>query len=653
MANGTVSIGELEQRYIDAKVAYYKGNPIMTDASFDLLEEELKEKGSSIINMVGFWDRKAKYKHFSPMTSLQKIQADKATGEPPTDDFITWLNKVWQLSKDSQITLEISQKLDGNAVNLIYEKGCIRYALSRGNGTLGRNYLSKLSKEHIPYIIPNKADRVEIRCEAVIARKTFDMFHADQKNERNYVAGVLNKDESSIEEMSEIDLVPVEYREILGDGTIVYHDFKELEPFGFSHFQDLHISYLTVSNPIDTIVYGSFENLFNEYKERRESPDCKYRWDGLVFKVESKYRSQIGETDHHPKWAIAVKFKPEDSTTVVAGVTLKMGKTGEFTPIVLLDPVDLDGSVVSKASGYNYKWMKDNKIGEGAIIKLVKSGDIIPQITSVEAPSEEPFDLLTECPYCHTKLVVEGEIHLICPNEDCTGKEMTKFIDRMNCLELDGIGDAFLSELYTNVSPNPFFYIKMSAHGELTREWMVSQGMKDGKVLDQFSSEMAKKTKEGLTIEQVIYLLGYPGMTYKGKTIKQIANMVSGIDYSFANLEREVVDGWEEGGKKREILEERIKGMGTYGVKVIMNEEKQGKQLKLCLTGSPKAFGFSTKKEYVEMLEKKGFSVSETPVKEADYLVTDSLTSKSSKMKTAEKLGKKIITYGSDIEQDS
>lgn len=151
-----------EKLYMQAKEAYYNGNPIMTDAEFDALEERLKQAKSSVVLNVGSWDRRAKAKHPTRMLSLSKIQADKQTGEPPVEEFKNWVDKTVEKIKESKeyqdtpkykrfIDIEFTQKLDGNAINVVYENGTVKGAYSRGDGTYGMltecgKMLSKVNK---------------------------------------------------------------------------------------------------------------------------------------------------------------------------------------------------------------------------------------------------------------------------------------------------------------------------------------------------------------------------------------------------------------------------------------------------------------------------------------------------------------------------
>ena len=645
-----MKMGNLEELYLKAKDAYYNDQPIMTDAEFDELEQKLKSEGSSVTTIVGSWDRKAKIKHPSPMRSLEKIQADKTTGEPPVAEFKKWIFDAMDKCGEYAVSVEIGQKLDGNAVNLVYENGLLTHALSRGDGEYGRDYLSKIDLKQIPQYIPFEMCEiqdegiVEIRCEAVIAKDTFAKKYADKfSNERNYVAGVLNSDDATEEQRSEIDLVPVEYHQVINN-EVVYHDITEIKDWGFAHYNELFQTHTTFAH-----CENGFESIFTALFEQYESfkyEGSKYRVDGMVFKLASQYRDTFGEVQHHPLWAIAVKFKPEDCVTEVVGFEMNMGKTGTFTPVALLKPVDLDGSIVSKASAYNYSFIQDNRLNIGSIVSLVKSGDIIPQIVNVVTPSEEPYDILGnfKCPYCGNDLIIVNGKHIQCPNDNCFGKRLQKYINGLSALKIYGFGPAMMEDLLGCVTDDTNYLVTTPIERIKQDIWGYDLTTK---VWDNLIDEVSK-IKE-ITIEQVIGLQSYEGISNDGKTIKEIGKKLSGCSYDFTGLEKSVVAGWDEGCEKYNHIMDIVKAIEANGIKVMFHEEQPCKLLKLTLTGSPKQFGYATKAEYVEELKRKGYAVEEVSIKACDYLITDDINSNSSKMQNAKKLGKIIKTYGEEL----
>lgn len=651
-----------EKLYMKAKEAYYEGTPIMTDAEFDALEERLKQQNDDITLNVGAWDRRAKVAHPTPMLSLSKIQADKTTGEAPSKEFGKWLTD--SLSKiiyskefkaepgfSKTIAIEYSQKLDGNAINVVYVDGVVKHALSRGDGAFGRDYLPRLINfGQFPKEISWKKDKiVEFRCEAVIDKSIFEKKYSKEfSNERNYVAGILNSDEATPEQLSEIDLIPVEIRAGKGDGKFRNLRLDYAETVGFKSAPELkrvHQSVYeeTILGPI--FVASKFTEMFNEYDKFKQNG--KYRVDGMVVKYEERWRSILGENEHDPNWGIAIKFKPEDCITEVTGFTLEMGKTGEITPVALLKPVELDGSIVTKACAYNYNFIKKNNLNVGSLVSLVKSGDIIPQILRVVNDTGEPYDILglDKCPYCGSKLKIVDDMHIYCSNDGCYGKYIKQFINAMDALDVFGCGEAMCETLFNHISTDPFSYLTTP------KETMLYAFEQEGilnKNFIKFADEV--KSKNSLKLETVIAMFSYEGISNDGKTVKEIAKKIAGLPYNFKGLEKEVVSGWEEGETKRRDVEDEVEELRRNGIEVVypvaQQEINDGKSIKITMTGSPKPYGYATKAVFVKHLEELGYHVEEVDVKKCDILFTDDLSSTTGKMKTAYELGKEIMTYG-------
>lgn len=635
--------------YLKAKETYYAGTPIMTDAEFDALETKLKSDNDAVVLNVGSFDRRSKIKHPTPMLSLSKVQADKKTGEPPYAPFRKWmLDSSAKIGVSlSEILIEFSQKLDGNAINVVYKNGTVIHALSRGDGTTGRDYLSRLMPygqfpAEIPHTIGELGQCVfEVRCEAVIRKDTFEKKYSDKfENERNYVAGILNSEKASGEQLSEIDLIPVEIRRKSDDGAFESLDLAIVGQIGFKNYPKLERTKVSVAEMDETRFTAMFEH-YSSFKEAGE-----YRVDGMVAKFEERWRQTLGENTHDPNWGLAVKFKPEETITEVIGFTMEMGKSGEFTPVALLKPVELDGTTVSKASAYNYNFIRSNNLNIGSLVSLVKSGDIIPQILSVINDAGNPYDVEENeiCPYCGSRLVIKNGTHIHCPNDECIGITVKRFINSMNALDVFGCGEAMCEQLFNFVSTDPFYFLTAP---EKTILWQLETAGLINKNLAKFVDEV-KKIKS-LPLETVIAMLSYEGMSNDGKTVKEVAKKIAGLRYDFKGLEKQAVNGWENGELKREELESRLSELSECGIDVVYPSEKENgteKRIKIAMTGSPKEFGYLTKSDFVKHMENIGYSVEEVDVKKCDVLFTDDLNGNSGKMKTAISLSKEIKTYG-------
>ena len=439
-------------------------------------------------------------------------------------------------------------------------------------------------------------------------------------------------------------MVPVDIRESYGDETFNSVLIESAQAFGFKSSQELKRYIFPIDSKQDNV--SNFKEAYSYFEKFKENG--KYRVDGMVAKIDEEWRQVLGENEHDPNWGLAIKFKPEDCITEVIGFTFEMGKTGEFTPVALLKPVDLDGSVVSKASAYNYRFIEDNNLNIGSLVTLVKSGDIIPQIVNVINDMGEPYDVVHEedCPYCHSPLIIKNGIHIHCPNEHCEGIALKRFINSMDALDVFGFGDAMCELLFNHVSSNPFFYLTTSKDGLLNE--IINEDIMN-KNLMKFVDEVKKKTS--LTLETVIAMLSLEGLSNNGKTIKEIAKKIAGVPYDFKGLEKKCVEGWEEGEEKHKLVENIVSDLKSHGIEVVYPkyEEQSAEQneiVKITMTGSPKPYGYPTKAAFVKHLEKIGWRVDEVDVKKCDILFTDSMDSNTGKMKTAHELGKEVRSYG-------
>lgn len=598
----------LEQHYMAAKEAYYNGTPILSDDEFDILEAELLSSGSDVPYIVGADDRKAKYSHPSPMLSLAKYQAS-ANGNPPTASAVAWMEKFEIPS------FEITPKYDGNAANCIYIEGKLSQVLTRGNGTKGRDITDKV-KHNIPETIDLKGI-VEVRGEVVIKISTFNEKYATFKNPRNYVAGVLNRDDNSPSVLADLDFIPLEVRQHIDE------EIRYIAPRvpGFKHR-----AMVFYAGPIN------FEAAYYTMLEYRVK--CEYQLDGFVIKANEDIRPQWGENSHDPNWAVAIKFPPKEATTTITKISWQYGKSGAVTPVAIMEPVDLDGSTVSRAALFNYDYLVKLGAFPGATVAIAKSGDIIPQILRVIKPGDSGnFNAPTHCK-CGAELVRVG-VNLICESDTCYLVDWHRFAQGVNYLGLDGVGGAMIKQLFAAgyrsglelLNPNKF-----------NREILLSKGFKNGKLLSNML-EQVDRIKE-ITPKKVLLILGFRNMG--GTTAGQIGNYLSGVDYSFHGLEKSVVRGFEPGGTKRSLYEKAIAEIMPY-IKVVLPEKVAVDSIAYECTGSPKGAGFKTKEEFAKVAKEKGYH--RVGIKNAKVLFVDDINSSSSKMSEARKRGLQILLY--------
>jgi DNA ligase (NAD+) len=608
----------LEELYLQAKEAYYKGEPIITDDEFDRLEEELREENSEVVEVVGFSDRNLKHPHLSPMLSLSKAQS-LMDGTPPLEQMKAWFS---DFSED--ILFEATPKYDGNAVNLIYRNGKFSQAITRGDKTKGRNVTEKLRRK-VPLFLEGIDLDVEIRGEVVIPTSIFYEKYSHFKNPRNFVAGVLNRDENDESLLEEIEFQALEAR--IHDGD--YHYPENTQQWFKAHKFNTKNSYYR------TFKASEFSKIYDELKEYREKTS-PFQLDGFVVKAPEKIRKEKGEKSHHPNWAIAVKFPPKEAVTRVTGFKWNIGTSGGVTPIATLEPTELDGTTVKNVAAFNYGYIVREKIYPGAKVVIAKSGDIIPQIIKVlETGDESKFEMPHSCPSCGKKLQVEG-IHIYCDNEECEGKLFKKFLVGIRVLKLEKFGTVTCQNLYDAGFKS---VIDIFDPSKFNKKTLISTGyFKDGKTLESLLAEIEKI--KSIPHYRIIISLGFDGVGTTGA--KQLSRMISGISYSFSGLEKLAVNGFEEGTSKRNKIEKFVSVLKSRGIQ-IEEEVDAVNGIGFEMTGSPKDSGYKVKSDLIKFMASCGYV--HKPLKEAKYLLTDSMTSSSSKMAAARKAGVEIITY--------
>jgi len=606
------------KRYLEAKRAYYMGTPIMDDSEFDRLEAKLKSDGI-LEKVVGFNDddRNAKFPHPSKMLSLAKYQAS-ADGSLPTESATKWMKKL------SVSEFEATPKFDGNAINIVYRNGKLSSILSRGNGTAGRDYTDKLEMI-VPHEISTVIDIIEIRGEVVMPTEIFLNKYAQYKNERNFVAGILNRDEDVSNITKEFVFMAVEIRCQNKSREMGYLPIDTLLGWGFNKLIPLYI--LKFSS-------DEFENVYRKMVSYRIN-DCPVRLDGFVIKTPENTRKEIGENSHDPNWAVAIKFPPEDAITEVIDIQWNFGKTGEMVPVAIMNPTFLDGTTVRRAAVHNLGWVQKNGCYPGATVTIAKKGDIIPQIIKVNIPSEFPYTIPTNCPHCTEKLHLD-ETHLQCKNDACSGKLYKNFQIGFARLGIDGASGAIAKKLWNAGFKTPFDILDSEL---FTKDNLIKSGeFKKGKTLDNLYSGVKGITE--ISLAKIILFFGIDDLG--GSTAKEIAKAYAGIDYSYHGLQKSIVNMFSPGSETFSKLDDIIIKLNENNVKIVYpSAPKMG--IKFELTGSPKTFGFKTKADFIKYAEDKGYI--HAKLNESKILICDNKNGNSSKIKKAKAKGMTIIDY--------
>lgn len=610
-----------EELYIKAKEAYYKGKPIMTDLEFDELEETLKNDDSFVVDIVGSKSKnKLSVEHTWPMLSLSKIKFKK--DYIPYSEFCSFHGNIDDI-------LEFTPKLDGNAITCKYENDKLVSISSRGDGKFGQDYTNKL-KNKIPNIIKNFSG--EIRGEAVIDLNLFNEKYltGKYKNARNFVAGTLNTDydKKLIDQYNDIDFIAFDIKGLEVDDSKKWLISKGFETLDYR-----------ILERTKNITNNLFIDIYNKFSEYRKT--CKYQLDGIVAKfINNDIISDLGSNNHHPLYALAIKFISEEVYTDIIDIEWNMTKTGKLAPVAILKPVELMGSTVQRASVYNASWMIKNKCYPGATVVLVKSGDIIPRIVDVSVPSERKYELIKE--YKSYKLTYDGINLNVDGFEDTEEYKSIKLYNSIVALGFKNIGPATCEHL--NNAGLELKDILSSTPDSLRMNLINSGEFKDGRELELLIENIFE-LKE-VELWQIIYSFGWKNC---GQTIsKQLANYKTGIEYDFKGLEKAVIESYINSKERQNDVDELISILQNNNI-TVKNPVSTSGSISYEMTGSPESHGFGTKENFAYQAHLLG--AVKTSLKAGTmFLVTDSLASNSGKMQKAKKLGAQIMEYGQFLE---
>jgi len=470
-------IAELNSKLEAARKAYYSGNPVMSDAEYDSLEDQLKglvrsnpEQGhlATVLTTVGsdmplFAD--------VPHPAEQLFMAEKQQGESrangrvahrvpmlsienmyTVDDVCAWAESLgWP-------TLSVGSKLDGVSDSLVYEDGELRQALTRGDGTSGESVLSQIRRAGgVPSFIRNSpfTVRVEIRGEVVIAQSTLKLLNEElvaaggkpYASTRNLAAGTLKL--GDLEEVKRRGLLFRPWDVLLPHGfqpDSAVGRLKEITAFGFAPSDDR-----IVTNREELI--AAIEEMLPTLQE----PGSEIGMDGIVIKVDShELREKLGRGSKFTNYQVCFKPQNQKAETVIREVEWQVGRQGKITPVAIVEPVTLGGVQIARATLNNFTWLSTLGVRIGSKVGLVRSGDVIPKITEVLEQPAESIEIAApdRCPDCGSLVTASSEedstvtTHY-CDSDICPGRirDLLTYIADRTVLEIDGLGPELAGKL--------------------------------------------------------------------------------------------------------------------------------------------------------------------------------------------------------------
>ena len=393
-----------------------------------------------------------------PTTQLTKVTHDipmLSMGDVFSIDELLDFNARQQESSvvdvDPEYNLEL--KIDGLSLSLVYENGKLVQGSTRGNGVIGEDVTPNvMTIKSVPHELPEPLS-IEFRGECYMPKKSFVKLNQQREaaglptfaNPRNAAAGSLRQLDPQVTAKRDLATFMYYIPEYQKLGlTTQSAALDKMRALGFS------------VNPNNRVVHNQQEikDYVAEYTGKRDQ--LPYGIDGIVEKVNDlDTETALGNTVKVPRWEIAYKFPPEEQATVVRDIEWTVGRTGNVTPTAVMDPVQLAGTTVSRASLHNPDYLQEKEIRIGDTVYLHKAGDIIPEISRVDLKkrpaNSQPYVIPTTCPVCGAKLVhLDGEVALRCVNPMCPAqiKEGLAHFASRNAMNIDGLGPKIIQQLW-------------------------------------------------------------------------------------------------------------------------------------------------------------------------------------------------------------
>ena len=641
MPDSTSRMKELVALLNKASEVYYQGkDDIMSNFEYDQLYEELEklERDTGMVlagsptARVGYEVLSAlpKETHPSPMLSLDKTKE--------TDQLVSWLG-----SKEGLL----SWKMDGLTIVLAYEDGKLVKAVTRGNGQVGEVITNNAKVfKNIPLEIPCKSHLV-LRGEAVISYSEFERINQlldeeeQYKNPRNLCSGSVRQLNNEITAKRNVEFYAFALVEAdgLDFGNSQENKMKFLEGQGFDIVE---YKMVNAGNIVDTVKWFQDKITSNDFPS-----------DGLVLIYEDiAYGDSLGRTAKFPRNSIAFKWADEIADTKLLGIEWSASRTGLINPIAIFEPVELEGTTVSRASVHNLSIMEQLQLGEGDIIQVYKANMIIPQIAQNLTRSSN-IKVPSECPVCGKKTFVHEENGvkvLVCENEECLAKKIksiSHFVSR-DAMNIDGMSEATIEKLVEKGLLHGLagLFTLSKYKDEITE--MEGFGKRSFEKLVQ-AAENAKKT----TVARFVYSLGIPniGLSNAKMVCKYMDNDFERVRHA-SKEELVEIDGigeiiaesfanfFEEPGNNK-IVDDLLEVI-EFEKEETNPEEEDMAGINFVITG--KVNIFANRNSVKEIIEARGGKVTGSVTSKTNFLINNDVFSNSSKNKKAKELDIPIIT---------
>jgi len=625
MPKSTARVAELVKLLRKYKDAYYNDAPLVSDAAYDALEDELRElePGHDFLKTVGApvaavtaWE---KARHAIPMGSL-----NKAVDE---EEFRSWAQRCNDLGKKDKLEditgdLFVTEKLDGLSLAVTYDKGKLVDAITRGDGEVGERILTNARRmKGVPHTLKGKHS-ITVRGEIILKLSDMKKAFPGAANPRNQASGTSKRfDGQGCEHL-----------------TVMFYDLDGIdhknEEKKFEILQDLG---LLVPNHDATDLDGALD-LHKDYSKTKRAK-LDYEIDGLVVRANDNHvQHMLGELGGRPRAAIAFKFASQAKVTTLLDIAWETGSSGRVSPVAVVKPVVLAGATVQRASLHNAGMIAELDIGIGDEILVSRRNDVIPYVEEVVTKKGKTAKPPTKCPTCNAPLEKVGE-YIQCRNRKCQALvegRIENWIDAQGILEW---GDKLINQLVEAKlvsEPADLYKLKPEQIAKLERRGMVIAQ----KVLDNLRATLPLSLPKflaalgienfGLQTAKTTVSAGFDSLDkVQGATLAEL----SGIPGVGPSKGKAVFDGLKE--RKEEI--KRLIAVGVVPVTKAAAGPLAG--LTFCFTGALS----KPRKEFEQMVEDRGGTLLNGVTKDLKYLVMADPGSGSSKAQKAAKYGTECI----------
>jgi DNA ligase (NAD+) len=660
-------ITELTNEIRDHQFKYYVLDaPTVTDAQFDELLQELKaleakhpellEPDSPSLGIGGgFATSFTQHDHIEKMMSLDNVF--------DTNELTAWFDRVEKESPNPKYLCEL--KVDGLAINLLYENGLLTRALTRGNGVTGEDVtLNVKTIKDLPHNLTGKAipDLIEIRGEVFFPVAAFNQLNEELEeagkqlfaNPRNSAAGSLRQKDPRITASRPLSVV---VHGIGANQGLTFNSqsqaYAELKALGAPTSDRFKVC-ATRAEVIKFIEY------YNEHRH-----DVEHEIDGVVIKVDDIAEQQkLGFTSRAPKWAIAFKYPPEEVTTKLLDIKVSVGRTGRVTPFAFMEPVKVAGSTVTNATLHNQEEIERKGVLIGDTVVIRKAGDVIPEVLGPvldkRTGNERAFVMPTNCPECASPLraISAGDVDIRCPNtQSCPAqlRERLYYIGSRAALDIDVLGleaavallsDQIItdeSDLFSlttqSLTRSEFFTKKDGSTGKNTEKllaglenaktrplWRIIVALSIRHVGPTAAQSLANNfgSMDAISKASVSELSEIDGL---GETIAQ-----SIVEWFAVDWHRQIIAKWQDAGVVMQAQS------ATDLPQTLAN-------LTFVVTGGLESF---TRDSIAETITAHGGKAASAVSKKTDYLLVG--TEPGSKLAKAEELGVKVINEARFLE---